>query len=80
MRHPRHRIDLDSSDSNSEVDDDEPHFVVHRGTIASGELVVKDGKKRDWLAAGTGILRLRWRLAGPWPTSVLGDSGNLGLL
>jgi nucleoside phosphorylase len=31
-------------------DDDDPFVVVHRGTIASGELVIKNGELRDELA------------------------------
>jgi nucleoside phosphorylase len=35
---------------NSDQEDDEPYVVVHRGTIGSGELVIKDAVLRDRLA------------------------------
>ncbi|KAJ5684595.1 uncharacterized protein N7477_000940 [Penicillium maclennaniae] len=41
------------------VDDDEEEvsfIVVHRGTIASGEMVIKDAQKRDQLAQEHGVL------------------------
>lgn len=37
-------------------DEDDSFVVVHRGTIASGELVLKDSKKRDDLAGEHGVL------------------------
>jgi nucleoside phosphorylase len=45
-------------------DDDEPYIVVHRGTIASGELVVKDAKLRDQLAKEYGLLCFEMEAAG----------------
>jgi nucleoside phosphorylase len=45
-------------------DDDDPYVVVHRGTIASGELVVKHGKLRDVLAKQHGILCFEMEAAG----------------
>lgn len=39
------------------IDNNNKHFViVHRGTIASRELVIKDAKKRDNLAREHGVL------------------------
>lgn len=62
---PNLRIELDSSDSDSEAEGDgEPRVVAYRGTIASGELVLKDGKKRDQLAAEYGILCFEMEAAG----------------
>jgi nucleoside phosphorylase len=45
-------------------DDDDPYVVVHRGTIASGELVIKDGKLRDKLAEKYDILCFETEAAG----------------
>jgi nucleoside phosphorylase len=45
-------------------EDDEPYIVVHRGTIASGELVVKDAILRDQLARGYGLLCFEMEAAG----------------
>jgi nucleoside phosphorylase len=44
--------------------DDEPYIVVHRGTIASGELVVKDAMLRDTLAKEYGVLCFEMEAAG----------------
>ncbi|RMJ22457.1 hypothetical protein PHISP_06670 [Aspergillus sp. HF37] len=41
-----------------------PSIVVHRGTIASGELVVKDGALRDHLAGEHGVLCFEMETAG----------------
>lgn len=41
-----------------------PSIVVHRGTIASGELVVKDGALRDHLAGKHGVLCFEMETAG----------------
>lgn len=47
------------------IDDDEESFVVvHRGTIASGEKVIKDGNERDDLARQYGILCFEMEAAG----------------
>lgn len=47
------------------IEDDEEFFVVvHRGTIASGELVIKDAKKRDNLAWEHGVLCFEMEAAG----------------
>lgn len=45
-------------------DEDEPYIVVHRGTVASGELVIKDAQKRDELAEKLGILCFEMEAAG----------------
>ena len=44
--------------------DDEPYIVVHRGTIASGELVVKDAILRDKLAKEYDLLCFEMEAAG----------------
>jgi nucleoside phosphorylase len=44
--------------------DEEPYIVVHRGTIASGELVVKDAELRDELAKEHGLLCFEMEAAG----------------
>ncbi|KAL5592635.1 hypothetical protein FOBRF1_013661 [Fusarium oxysporum] len=46
------------------IDDDDSFVVVHRGTIASGELVIKDAKKRDVLAREHGVLCFEMEAAG----------------
>jgi nucleoside phosphorylase len=47
------------------IDEDNDQFViVHRGTIASGELVIKDAKKRDDLARELGVLCFETEAAG----------------
>lgn len=43
---------------------DEPYIVVHRGTIASGELVVKDAVLRDELAKKYNLLCFEMEAAG----------------
>lgn len=45
-------------------EDDERFIVVHRGTIASGELVIKDAKKRDFLAQKYNLLCFETEAAG----------------
>jgi nucleoside phosphorylase len=45
-------------------EDGDPRVVVHRGTIASGELVIKDGKLRDLLAKQYDILCFEMEAAG----------------
>ncbi|KAJ5118395.1 Disease resistance protein [Penicillium atrosanguineum] len=42
----------------------EPFIIVHRGTIASGELVIKDAKQRDDLAQEHGVLCFEMEAAG----------------
>jgi nucleoside phosphorylase len=45
-------------------DDDDPYVVVHRGTVASGGLVIKNGKLRDELANQHSILCFEMEAAG----------------
>jgi nucleoside phosphorylase len=45
-------------------DNDERYVVIHRGTIASGELVVKDALLRDRLAEKYGLLCFEMEAAG----------------
>jgi nucleoside phosphorylase len=45
-------------------DEDNPYVVVHRGTIASGGMVIKDGMKRDQLAQECGVLCFEMEAAG----------------
>ncbi|PTB54373.1 hypothetical protein M431DRAFT_6577 [Trichoderma harzianum CBS 226.95] len=47
------------------VEEDDKYFiVVHQGTIASGELVIKDAKKRDFLAQKYNLLCFKTEAAG----------------
>ncbi|KAI9859982.1 MAG: hypothetical protein M1813_006329 [Trichoglossum hirsutum] len=39
-----------------DTEDDDPYVVVHRGTIASGEMVIKNGESRDELARQLRVL------------------------
>ncbi|KAF4919355.1 hypothetical protein CGCF245_v015741 [Colletotrichum fructicola] len=45
-------------------DDDDTFVIVHRGNIASGELVVKDARLRDRLAQQHGLLCFEMEAAG----------------
>ncbi|KAH6714520.1 hypothetical protein BKA61DRAFT_550129, partial [Leptodontidium sp. MPI-SDFR-AT-0119] len=45
-------------------EDEEPYIIVHRGSVASGELVVKDAKLRDDLAKEHGLLCFEMEAAG----------------
>ena len=45
-------------------DDNKPFIIVHRGTIASGELVIKDARIRDHLAREHGVLCFEMEAAG----------------
>jgi nucleoside phosphorylase len=45
-------------------DDNDPYVIAHRGTIASGKQVIKDGKLRDNLAKQHGILCFETEAAG----------------
>jgi nucleoside phosphorylase len=45
-------------------DDEEHYVVVHRGTVASGELVIKDGNLRDRLAQRYKVLCFETEAAG----------------
>lgn len=59
---PNRRIDREYDDEDEE--DDIAYVVVHRGTVASGELVMKDGRQRDLLAEELGILCFEMEAAG----------------
>jgi nucleoside phosphorylase len=56
---PRQRIERPMGD-----DEEEYYVVVHRGTIASGELVVKNASLRDQLAREYGVLCFETEAAG----------------
>ncbi|KAI8635489.1 ankyrin repeat protein [Xylariaceae sp. FL1651] len=56
---PSQRIQRPTDD-----EDDEPYIVVHRGTIASGELVLKNATLRDQLGKEYGILCFEMEAAG----------------
>jgi nucleoside phosphorylase len=56
---PSQRVDRAADD-----EDDEPYVVVHRGTIASGELVLKNAVLRDQLAEEHGMLCFEMEAAG----------------
>ena len=58
---PTRRLQRDVDD---EDESDNPRVVVHRGTIASGELVIKDGKLRDQMAKEYGVLCFEMEAAG----------------
>lgn len=55
---PKQRIDRPMDE------EDDILIVVHRGTIASGELVIKDAQKRDDLAQEHGVLCFEMEAAG----------------
>lgn len=59
-------IDRDADDSDDEgyINDASQRIVVHRGTIAVGELVMKDGLLRDKLAEQYGVLCFEMEAAG----------------
>ncbi|PGH31047.1 hypothetical protein GX50_06155, partial [[Emmonsia] crescens] len=54
----------DSDDDDDDVCDEGRQLVVHRGTIAAGELVIKHGMLRDELAKQYGILCFEMEAAG----------------
>jgi nucleoside phosphorylase len=56
---PLHRVQRATDD-----DDDELYVVVHRGIVASGELVIKDAILRDNIAEEYGILCFEMEAAG----------------
>ncbi|THY49200.1 ankyrin repeat protein, partial [Aureobasidium pullulans] len=64
----RKRINRTMEDSDggrtSEQDDDDSWLVVHRGTIASGEAVMRSGLRRDALAQDEKILCFEMEAAG----------------
>jgi nucleoside phosphorylase len=60
----RVRRNTQDSDSEDEANDDGQWVVVHRGTIAAGEKVMKDGVDRDRLAKTDNILCFEMEAAG----------------
>ncbi|GAB7357760.1 hypothetical protein MBLNU459_g0410t1 [Dothideomycetes sp. NU459] len=60
---PNRRVQRQGDDLEDE-DDDSTYISVHRGTIASGELVMKNGMQRDELASKLGILCFETEAAG----------------
>ena len=62
---PTQRIDRCTDDSDDEHDEDPSlHVVVHRGTVAAGELVMKNGIQRDELAKQYSVLCFEMEAAG----------------
>lgn len=61
---PAQRIERYSGGNNHDREDEDSYIVVHRGTIASGEAVIKDGIVRDNLAKEYGILCFETEAAG----------------
>ncbi|THX55486.1 hypothetical protein D6D06_04888, partial [Aureobasidium pullulans] len=60
------RVDRSTDDSDDEniYEEDDNWLTVHRGTIASGELVMRDGRQRDTLAQSDKILCFEMEAAG----------------
>ncbi|THW34493.1 hypothetical protein D6D22_08589 [Aureobasidium pullulans] len=60
------RVDRSTDDSDDEnvYEEDDGWLTVHRGTIASGELVMRDGRQRDTLAQNDKILCFEMEAAG----------------
>ncbi|KAI4781565.1 ankyrin repeat protein [Aureobasidium sp. EXF-3400] len=56
--------DVDDSDDGSTSETDDNRLVIHRGTIASGEVVMRDGLHRDALARDHKILCFEMEAAG----------------
>ncbi|KAI4723790.1 ankyrin repeat protein [Aureobasidium sp. EXF-10728] len=54
----------DDSDKDSADEEDDDWLIVHRGTIASGETVMRDGAQRDALAQSDKILCFEMEAAG----------------
>ncbi|KAF2675886.1 ankyrin repeat protein [Lentithecium fluviatile CBS 122367] len=57
-------VDQDDEDEDDDDDDGGSYVVVHRGTIAAGEAVLKNGIKRDELANENGVLCFEMEAAG----------------
>lgn len=51
-------------ESDDDEEDDDEYVLVHRGTIASGELVMRNGLQRDSLAKELGIICFEMEAAG----------------
>ncbi|THW99794.1 hypothetical protein D6D13_09929 [Aureobasidium pullulans] len=60
------RVDRSTDDSDDEniYEEDDNWLTVHRGTIASGELVMRDGRQRDTLAQNDKVLCFEMEAAG----------------
>ncbi|THW43297.1 hypothetical protein D6D21_05428 [Aureobasidium pullulans] len=56
--------EVEDSDDESACEEDDDWLVVHRGTIASGETVMRDGLQRDALALKDKILCFEMEAAG----------------
>ncbi|THX36906.1 hypothetical protein D6D10_06297 [Aureobasidium pullulans] len=56
--------DVEDSDDDSACEEDDDWLVVHRGTIASGEAVMRNGVQRDALAGVDKILCFEMEAAG----------------
>lgn len=56
--------DSDNSDEDSNSEDGDDRVVVHRGTIASGEAVIRNGFQRDALTQEHKILCFEMEAAG----------------
>ncbi|THW90548.1 hypothetical protein D6D15_04451 [Aureobasidium pullulans] len=56
--------DVENSDDESACEEDDNWLVVHRGTIASGETVMRNGSQRDALAGIDKILCFEMEAAG----------------
>jgi nucleoside phosphorylase len=63
---PSKRVDRSAEDSDEEEDvpDRSKYIVVHRGTIAAGEKVMRNGVERDRLAKDNGVLCFEMEAAG----------------
>ncbi|KAF2229273.1 purine and uridine phosphorylase [Viridothelium virens] len=63
---PRQKVDRSAQDSEDEIYDDnqKPRIKVHRGTIAAGEKVIRNGQERDHLANQYNILCFEMEAAG----------------
>ncbi|KAG9524153.1 ankyrin repeat protein, partial [Aureobasidium melanogenum] len=57
-------LDVDDSEDDSASETDDNWLVIHRGTIASGEVVMRDGLHRDALARDHKILCFEMEAAG----------------
>lgn len=58
------RINPTHDEYGANEDDDDAYVVIHRGTIASGELVMKNGIQRDELAKELGAICFEMEAAG----------------
>jgi nucleoside phosphorylase len=63
---PRHRLSTIPSDSLCERGDMDPQPVVHFGTVACGDKVMKSGQERDKIARSEGIIAFEMEGVGVW--------------